>query len=248
MATENPTWGHRRVQGELVRLGHRIAASTVWQILHDAGIDPALRRSGPTWRRFLTAQAKAVLAVDFVHVDTIFLIRLYALIAVEHGSRRVHLLGVTAHPTGTWTTQAARNLLADRADRATTVTVLLRDRDSRFTRAFDAVFTADGIRILTSPPRAPRANAIRERMIGTLRRELLDRVLAVNEQHLRRILTTYLHHFNTVHTGHSGNSHRVGLEYMIVGLTGGCMVARLHHAAISYSLVSPPRTALRRTW
>jgi transposase InsO family protein len=196
MATENPTWGHRRVQGELVRLGHRIAASTVWQILHDAGIDPAPRRSGPTWRQFLTPQAKAVLAVDFVHVDTIFLTRLYALIAVEHGSRRAHLLGVTAQPTGTWTIQAARNLLADLADRATTVTVLLRDRDSRFTRAFDAVFTADGIRILTSPPRAPRANAICERMIGTLRRELLDRVLAVNEHHLRRILTTYLHHFN----------------------------------------------------
>jgi putative transposase len=126
-------------------------------------------------------------------VDTIFLTRLYALIAVEHGSRRAHLLGLTAHPTGTWTTQAARNLLADRA---TTVTFLLRDRDSGFTRAFDAVFTADGIRILTSPPRAPRANAICERMIGTLRRELLDRVLAVNEHHLRRILTTYLHHFN----------------------------------------------------
>jgi putative transposase len=126
-------------------------------------------------------------------VDTIFLTRLSALIAVEHGFRRVPLLGVTAHPTGTWTTQAAHHLLADRA---TTVTFLLRDRDSRFTRAFDAVFTADGIQILTSPPRASRANALCERMIGTLRRELLDRVLAVNEHHLRRILTTYLHHFN----------------------------------------------------
>src|SRR4051812_2896257 len=198
MATENPTWGHRRVQGELVRHGHRIAASTVWQILHDAGLDPAPRRSDPTWRQFLTAQAKAVLAVDFVHVDTVVLTRLYALIAVEHGSRRAHLVGVTAHPTGAWTTQAARNLLMDLADRVTTLTFLLRDRDSRFTRAFDAVFAADGIRILTSPPQAPRANAICERMIGTLRRELLDRVLILNERHLRRILTIYLHHFNTV--------------------------------------------------
>jgi putative transposase len=196
MATENPTWGHRRVQGELVRLGHRIAASTVWQILHDAGIGPAPRRSGPTWRQFLTAQAQAVLAVDFVHVDTVVLKRIYALIAVEYGSRRAHLIGVSAHPTCAWTTQAARNLLMDLADRVPTIKFLLRDRDSRFTRAFDAVFTADGIRILTSPPRAPRANAICERMIGTLRRELLDRVLVVNERHLRRILTIYLHHFN----------------------------------------------------
>jgi putative transposase len=154
------------VQGELVRLGHRIAASTVWQILHDAGIDPAPHRSGPTWRQFLTAQAKAVLAVDFVQVDTVFLRGIYALIAVEHGSRRAHLAGVTAHPTGAWTTQAARNLLMDLADRATRVTFLLRDRDCRFTQAFDTVFTADGIRILTSPPGAPRANAICERMIG----------------------------------------------------------------------------------
>jgi putative transposase len=197
MATENPTWGHRRVQGELVRLGHRIAASTVWQILHDAGLDPAPRRSGPTWRQFLTAQAKAVLAVDFVHVDTVALRGIYALIAVEHRSRRAHLLGVTVHPTGAWTTQAARNLMMDLSDRATTITLLLRDRDSRFTRAFDAVFTADGIQILTNPPGASRANAICERMMGTLRRELLDRVLVVNERHLRRIVTIYLHHFNT---------------------------------------------------
>jgi putative transposase len=196
MATENPTWGHRRVQGELVRLGHRIAASTVWQILHDAGLDPAPRRSGPTWRQFLTAQAKAVLAVDFVHVDTVLLRRIYALIAVDHGSRRAHLLGVSAHPTGAWSTQAARNLLMNLADRATTIKFLHRDRDCRFTSTFDAVFAADSIRILTSPPGAPRANAICERMIGTLRRELLDRVLIVNERHLRQILTVYLHHFN----------------------------------------------------
>jgi putative transposase len=133
MAADNPTWGHRRVQGELVRLGHRIAASTVWQILHDAGLDPAPRRLGPTWRQFLTAQAKAVLAVDFVHVDTVFLTRIYALIAVEHGSRRAHLIGVSAHPTGAWTSQAARNLLMDLGDRVATVKFLLRDRDSRFT-------------------------------------------------------------------------------------------------------------------
>jgi transposase InsO family protein len=197
MATDNPSWGHRRVHGELSRLGHRIAASTVWQILHDAGIDPAPRRSGPTWRQFLTAQANAIVAVDFVHVDTIFLKRIYALIMVEHGSRRAHLLGVTAHPSGAWTTQAARNLLINLSERLTGTKFLLRDRDSRFTTAFDAVFSSEAIRIVKSPPQAPRANAICERMIGTLRRELLDRVLVVNERHLTRILTIYLHHFNT---------------------------------------------------
>jgi len=119
IATDNPTWGHRRVQGELIRLGHRIAASTVWQILHDAGIDPAPRRNGPTWRQFLTAQARGILAVDFVHVDTVLLRRLYALIVIEHGTRRVHLVGITANPDGAWTTQAARNFLMDLGQRAT---------------------------------------------------------------------------------------------------------------------------------
>jgi transposase len=107
IATDNPTWGHRRVQGELVRLGHQIAASTVWQILHDTGIDPAPRRTGPTWKQFLTTQARGILAVDFVHVDTVLLRRVYALIVIEHGTRRVHLAGITANPDGAWTAQAA---------------------------------------------------------------------------------------------------------------------------------------------
>jgi putative transposase len=117
MATDNPAWGHRRVQGELARLGHPIAASTVWQILHDAGIDPAPRRSGPTWKQFLTAQACGILAADFVHVDTVLLRRLYALIVIEHGTRRAHLAGITANPDGAWTTQAARNFLMDLGQR-----------------------------------------------------------------------------------------------------------------------------------
>ena len=197
IAMENPAWGHRRVQGELVRLGHTIAASTVWQILHDAGIGPAPRRTGPTWKQFLTAQARGIIAVDFVHVDTVLLRRIYALIMIEHGTRRVHLAGITASPDGSWTTQAARNLLMELGHRATTVKFLIRDRAGQFTSSFDAVLTAEGIRILASPPQAPRANAICERIVGTLRRELLDRLLIVNEHHLRQVLTEYLQHYNT---------------------------------------------------
>jgi putative transposase len=192
-----PGLGHRRVQGELVRLGHPIAASTVWQILHDAGIDPAPRRAGPTWKQFLTAQARGILAIDFVHVDTVLLRRIYVLIVIEHGTRRVHLAGITANPDGRWTTQAARNVLMDLGQRATSIKFLIRDRAGQFTASFDAVFMAAGIRILASPPQAPRANAICERIIGTLRRELFDRLLIVNEHHLHRVLAEYLAHYNT---------------------------------------------------
>ena len=197
IATDNPTWGHRRVHGELVKLGHPIAASTVWQILHDAGIDPAPRRTGPTWKQFLTAQAHSILATGFFHVDTVLLRRLYALIVIEHGTRRARLAGITAHPDGAWTTQAARNFLMDLGARAASVKFLIRDRAGQFTDSFDAVVTADGIRILTSPPQAPKANAICERIIGTLRRELFDRRLIVNEHHLRQVLAEYLQHYNT---------------------------------------------------
>ena len=197
IATDNPTWGHRRVQGELVKPGHPIAASTVWQILHDAGIGPAPRRTGPTWKQFLTAQARGILAADFVHVDTVLLRRIYALIVIEHGTRRVHLAGITANPDGAWTTQAARNLLMDLGQRAASVKFLIRDRAGQFTDSSGAVFQAEGIRILASPPQAPKANAICERMTGTLRRELSGRVLIVDERHLRRVLVEYLRHYNT---------------------------------------------------
>ena len=145
----------------------------------------------------LTTQAKGIVAVDFVHVDTAFLKRIYALIVVEHGSRRAHLAGITANPTGAWTAQAARNVLMEFGERVDTLTVVLRDRDSRFTRAVDAVVAAAGVWILASPTQAPRSNAICERTMGSLRRELLDQLLMVNERHLRRVLAVYLRHFNT---------------------------------------------------
>jgi hypothetical protein len=161
----------------------------VWQILHDAWIGPARRRTGPTWKQFLTAQARGILAIDFVHVDTVLLRRIYALIVIEHGTRRAHLAGITAKPHGAWTTQAARNVLMDLGSRATLVKFLIRDRAGHYTGSFDAVFKAESIRILASPPQAPKANAVCERMIGTLRRELFDRLLIVNERHRRRVLT-----------------------------------------------------------
>jgi putative transposase len=173
---------------------HRIAASTVWQTLHDAGINPASRRAGPTWKQFLTAQARGIIAVDFVRVDTVLLRRVCALIVIEHGTRRAHLAGITAHPDGARTTQAARNLLMDLGQRTSAVKFVIRDRAGQFTGSFDAVFTAMGTRIVASPPHAPTANAICERVVGTRRPELLDRLLVTGEQHLRRVPTEYLTH------------------------------------------------------
>src|SRR3954471_9722582 len=196
LATENPTWGYRRVHGELVGLGYQIGASTVWKILHAAGIDPSARRDGPTWSQFLQAQAQAIIACDLFHLDTISLHRLYAFFVIEHATRRVHILGVTAHPTGAWLTQQARNLLMDLDNAHRSFRILIRDRDSKFTAAFDTVFAAIHIQIIKTPVRAPRANAIAERFVGTIRRELLDRLLIINRRHAAAALRDFQRHYN----------------------------------------------------
>ena len=207
LAAENPLWGYRRIHGELAKLGLAVAPSTVWEILHAAGIDPAPRRSGPTWRQFLNAQAAGILAVNFLHVDTVLLKRLYVLV-FEHGTRRMHLGGVTAHPTSDWTVQQARNLALTLDERFEEIKFLIRDRGSNFTASFDAVFQAAGTRILRTAVRAPRMNATCERLIGTLRRELLDHVLILGETHLRAVLTDYQAHYNTARP-HQGIAQRV---------------------------------------
>ena len=196
MAAENPTWGYRRIHGELVQLGYRVASSTVWLLLKRAGMDPAPRRGDLTWRRFLSAQAEGILACDFFHVDTVLLRRLCVLFVIEVASRRVHILGVTANPTGAWVTQQARNLLMDLADRVGQFKFLIRDRDTKFTHSFDAVFGSEGIRILRTPVLAPRTNAFAERWVGTIRREVLDRMLIFDRRQLETVLAGYVTHYN----------------------------------------------------
>jgi len=198
LARENATWGYRRIHGELCPLGYKskIGASTVWSILHRAGVDPAPTRSVLPWRQFLHAQAKAVLAVDFFTVDSVLLRRLYVLFVIEVATRRVHVMGVTPHPVGDWVAQQARNLLMSLEDRVGLFRFLLRDRDTKFTAAFDAVFMAEGIRVLRTPVRAPRANAYAERWVGTVRRELLDRMLIFGRRQLVLVLAEYADHYN----------------------------------------------------
>jgi putative transposase len=197
LAHENPNWGYRRIHGELAVLGVKVAASTVWQILKDAGINPTPQRSSTTWATFLRSQAEAIVACDFFETVTLTGQRLYALAVIDHATRRIRVPGATAHPTNAWVTQTARNLVMDLEDADATVRYLIRDRDGKFPTLFDEILTQAGIETKVTGVRMPRMNAIMERWIGTCRRELLNRTLIWNHTHLIHALREFETHYNT---------------------------------------------------
>jgi putative transposase len=196
MAKENPRWGYIRIQGELRKLGIRVGATTIRRILLEEGLGPAPRRSRPSWSEFLRAQAGGILACDFFTVKTAFLKTLYVLFFIEIGSRRVHVTGATRNPNGAFVTQQARNLCFELDEREGPALFLVRDRDSKFSGSFDEVFRTEGIRIILTPIRSPKANAFAERCVKTLRSEVLDWTLILGRRHLDRVLRRYARHYN----------------------------------------------------
>jgi putative transposase len=201
LARENPRWGDRRIAGELAGLGVSVSQTTVRKLLSEAGLGPGGARGGLSWREFLRRQAQSIIACDFFTVETITLRRIYVLFFIELGSRRVHLAGVAGNPSGAWVTQQARNVAWSLPERATTARYLIHDRDSKFTHAFDEVFRSEGVEVVRTPFRAPKANAVAERFVRTVRAECLDWLLIADRRHLQRVLRVYFDHYN-VHRPH----------------------------------------------
>jgi putative transposase len=203
LARENRRWGYQRIAGELASLGLSVSATTVRKLLREAGLGPAGKRAGSSWREFIHGQAASMLACDFFTVDTVFSARLYVLFFIELGTRRVCLAGATTNPRAGWVAQQARQLAWSLAERASPPRFLIHDRDSKFSRAFDEVFRSEGIEIIKTPIQAPKANAYAERFVGTVRRECLDWILIVGRRQLERVLRVYIDHYNH-HRPHRG--------------------------------------------
>jgi putative transposase len=194
LARENPGWGYQRIAGELLKLGFRISPSTVRRLIASAGLEPAPRRGAVSWPAFLRRPAASLLVCDFFTVETVTLRRLYVLFFIELGSRRVHLAGCTANPSGAWVVQQARNLSFTGVLERTRF--LIHDRDSKFTARFDEVFLSEGIRVIHTPVQAPQANAFAERFVRTVRTECLDWLLIIGRRHLEHVLRAYTQHYN----------------------------------------------------
>jgi len=194
MARENPRWGYMRIKGECRKLGVSVAATTVKKVLRAVGLEPAPRRDGPSWSEFLRSQAEAVWAGDFFSIETAFLRTLYVLFFIEVGTRRLHFTSSTRNPSGEFVAQQARNLAMD--GELEGVAFLIRDRDAKYTGAFDEVFISEGARVIKTPVRAPKANAFAERFVRTVRHEVLDLTLVLGRRHLDRILRRYAEHYN----------------------------------------------------
>ncbi|MGX4694981.1 integrase core domain-containing protein [Streptomyces sp. JNUCC 63] len=226
LTRENPNWGYRRVHGELLVLGVKVAASTVWEILKEAGIEPAPQRASSTWAGFLRSQADALLACDFFETVTLSGARLYVFAAIEHANRRIHVLGATAHPTASWVAQAARNLVMDLEDVGCRVRYLIRDRDGKFPELFDTVLNDAGIQVVLSGVRMPRMNSIMERWVQSCRGELLDRTLIWNQRHLLHALRAFEQFYNS-HRPHQGIANARPLYPLPTPITDPDEIARL---------------------
>ncbi len=238
LARENPRWGYQRIAGELIKLGFRLSPSTVRRLLASAGLEPAPRRGGTSWRVFLGGQAASMLACDFFTVETVALRRLYVLFFIELGSRRVHLVGCTTNPTGAWVVQQARNLsFANLFER---MRFLIHDRDSKFTASFDEVFRSEGINVIHTPVRAPQANAYAERFVRTVRTECLDWLLIVGRRHLEHVLRIYIQHYNRERP-HRGLALQPPLAPRLKLRPGGDVQRRPAGSAASCTSTTEPR-------
>jgi transposase InsO family protein len=226
LVRENPGWGYRRLHGELLVLGVKVAPSTVWEILRDAGIDPAPERGATTWAAFLRSQAEALLACDFFEAVTLSGARLYVFAVIEHATRRIRILGATAHPTAAWVAQAARNLVMDLQDAGSHARFLIRDRDGKFPPLFDAILADAGIEVVLTGIRIPRMNAVIERWVQTCRHELLDLTLIWNQTHLLHALREFEQFYNG-HRPHQGIANARPLHPLPALLTDPDQVARL---------------------